>query len=278
MSVNASSWAWSQQTESSGQRLVLLALADAAGGDEDDPRMCWPSISRISKMTGIGSSTVKLHMERLAHMGLISKVVRRRRTDGTLGTWKITVNFLPVDKAVDEGRLGDGMIGTTADGSALVQSRPIGPHEPSFLEPSENTLGLQPNKVADKSAESVDFIAFYNAYPRKVKRPTALRAHQAAVKRFGPETVMVGTQRWIAYWKRNATATEFIPHPSTFLRADQFNDQPPFESPNGWFPMEPPTETAVTVRTRACIMCGQPADAPCAATAHGYEEADCPWR
>ena len=100
MSVKASAWAWTQPTENSGQRLVLLALADAAGGDEDDPRLCWPSIRRIGRMTGLADSTVRLHLDRLVVLGLVSKVDRRRRRDGTLGVWTVTVNH-PVDNPVD---------------------------------------------------------------------------------------------------------------------------------------------------------------------------------
>lgn len=141
MSVQATVWVWHNAvTESSGQRLVLLALADAAGGDEDDPRICWPSIERISKMTAIGYSTVKLHLDRLEQMGAISKVERRRRKNGNLGTWVYTVNFTTADGSAV---VSSGVSLPRADPSALVQSRPIGPHEPSIQEPL-----LQPRTAA----------------------------------------------------------------------------------------------------------------------------------
>ncbi len=213
MSVGATTWAWSQKTESSGQRLVLLALADAAGGDEDDPRVCWPSIARVSRMTGIGESTVKLHMERLADVGLITKVERRRRRDGTLGTWTITVNFLPFTTA-DPSALVEP---TTADPSALDHSRPIGSHEPSLPEPSENT---------SRASHAVDgFGAFWKGYPRHIAQPAAKRAW-AKLSKPDQATALDALPLWRAFYEAR-NEPEFIPYPQKWLNQRYFDSPPP---------------------------------------------------
>lgn len=93
MSVKATTWAWEQETESSGQRLVLLALADATGGDEDDERKCWPSNRRVAAMTRLAARTVREHIDRLEELGLIAKHERLRRDDGTLGAWVYLVHY-----------------------------------------------------------------------------------------------------------------------------------------------------------------------------------------
>lgn len=93
MSLYAITWAWQQDTESSGQRLVLLAMADAAGGDFDDPRACWPRVSHIAAMTRLGDRIVRRHIDRLEEMGLIAKHKRRRHDDGKLAQWTYLVNW-----------------------------------------------------------------------------------------------------------------------------------------------------------------------------------------
>lgn len=112
MSVRAITWAWEQETTSAGERLVLLALADHAGDDG----VCFPSTGRLSAKTRIGVSTVRLHIDRLTKRGLIVKLHRRRRPDGTLGTWEYRL-------ALDHRRpIGAGG-SSTADGPALVDRR-----------------------------------------------------------------------------------------------------------------------------------------------------------
>lgn len=215
MSVQATTWAWQQNTESSGQRLVLLALADAAGGDEDDPRMCWPSVARISAMVGIGESTVKMHMERLAEIGLISKIERRRRRDGTLGTWWITVNFTRADPSavVTPTRADPPAVAepTTADPSAVDHSRPIGSLEPSFSEP--------PKEI------SRAFDVFWAAYPRRIAKPAAKRAWMNISKR-DQAVALQAIDAWCKYWTAKGEP-EFIPYPQKWLNQRYFDAAPP---------------------------------------------------
>lgn len=83
MSVKAISWAWDQPTSNAGQKLVLLALADHAGEDFT----CYPSSGRLAEKTGLGPGTVRRYIDALEAAGIVEKVERRRRSDGTLGTW-----------------------------------------------------------------------------------------------------------------------------------------------------------------------------------------------
>lgn len=84
MSARALAWAWEREPRTSGQKLVLAALADRA--DEDGE--CFPSIEWISsKCAPMSEQSVKRALRELAEQGLIEKSQRRRRSDGTLGTW-----------------------------------------------------------------------------------------------------------------------------------------------------------------------------------------------
>lgn len=54
MSLRAITWAFAQHETSPTQRLVLLALADHANADD----LTWPSIERLTDMTGLSRATV----------------------------------------------------------------------------------------------------------------------------------------------------------------------------------------------------------------------------
>jgi hypothetical protein len=77
------------------------------------------------------------------------------------------------------------------------------------------------------AVEQVDwFDRFWMAYPRKVGKPAARRAFQTAMKKSPLVEIGDGLRRWQAYWTwRNAP--QFIPHPSTWLNQERWNDDPP---------------------------------------------------
>lgn len=99
MSVKAIDWAFEQKIKSPGQKLVLVALANFA----DDKGHCFPSYATVGKISGQSERTVMRHMASLEEAGLVSRQ-RRRRKDGSLGTYNIILRLKtymtkwPVDK------------------------------------------------------------------------------------------------------------------------------------------------------------------------------------
>lgn len=67
------------------------------------------------------------------------------------------------------------------------------------------------------------FETFWLAYPRKIGKPKARAAYEAALRRCtGPPDIMAGLAPWVAVW----TDPRFIPHPTTWLTRDGWNDKP----------------------------------------------------
>lgn len=85
MSVKWITWAWEQPLPP-GPKFVLVALADHAGEDG----VCWPGTARLGEKTGIANSTIREHLNRLEKIGCLTRT-RRRRGDGTLGTYEYTL-------------------------------------------------------------------------------------------------------------------------------------------------------------------------------------------
>lgn len=73
--------------------------------------------------------------------------------------------------------------------------------------------------------ESAAFQAFYLAYPRKEKRPAARRAWEKADCDLIADRIMAGLARWQPEYA--SREPDKIPHPSTWLNNEQWNDEPP---------------------------------------------------
>ena len=76
MSYKAMDWAFEQPIQDAGEKFVLIALAKHA----DDNLQCYPSIARLSKLTGLATSTVKLKLKSLEQSGYLQ--VQRRSKNG----------------------------------------------------------------------------------------------------------------------------------------------------------------------------------------------------
>lgn len=79
---------------------------------------------------------------------------------------------------------------------------------------------------------SDDFLRFWKIYPRKVAKPEALKAWKQKADVLPPIDELV--EKIIAYarteqWQKDGGA--FIPHPSTFLRQERWEDSLTIELP-----------------------------------------------
>jgi hypothetical protein len=73
---------------------------------------------------------------------------------------------------------------------------------------------------------------FYLAYPRKLGKPAALRAINAALKVAPAEAIASGLLAWCEYWRVTETDQRFIPHASTWFNQRRWEDRPPPVKPS----------------------------------------------
>ncbi|MCW2902232.1 MAG: hypothetical protein JWO67_4497 [Streptosporangiaceae bacterium] len=79
-------------------------------------------------------------------------------------------------------------------------------------------------------ALSDPFPAFWAAYPRKVDKRTAEKAYRAALKRGADaDRLLAAAQAYAASQRGNEL--RFVKHPSTWLNAEAYDNQPEMESP-----------------------------------------------
>ena len=100
MSVDAIKWAWKQSTGlKSTEKYLLIYLSDRYNEEQG---FAWPSISRMSKDTGISKSSIKRALNRLEALGYIRRQRRYKPEDGSQFTSAI---HLPHKKPLPVGPL-----------------------------------------------------------------------------------------------------------------------------------------------------------------------------
>lgn len=242
MTIYATTWAWQQETANPGQRLVLLAMADnAAGPESDEPGLCWPSIDLIAAKCHLSTRQVKRHLADLHEAGLVVKMQRRRRRDGSLSVWEYLVPYqgTPTSPRPDDRENPRGHPRSTlGDTHGKPKGTPMSPQEePSCEPPVEPSLSssLAVKKPASTEVAVVDeweaqFERFWYAYPRRIGRPAAKTKFRAKMRTANAEqfdNLHAGTARWVNHWRAIETDIQFIPHPTTFLNQERYNDMPP---------------------------------------------------
>jgi hypothetical protein len=82
------------------------------------------------------------------------------------------------------------------------------------------------------------FAVFWKRYPRKVGKPKALLAFKRALTRSGYGEILAGLERHVPAWAQ--TPRNFIPHPTTWLNRDGWEDEvdipepPKTSAQTGW--------------------------------------------
>lgn len=113
MSVDATKWAWLQQIKSS-HKLVLLALADRAGEDNE----CWPSVSRLEKDTGLDRKTIMSAIQSMENDGILTVF----RIQGAGNKYKL----MGVDNRETNTKNGTSLNGRTSAKKGTASSTKIG--------------------------------------------------------------------------------------------------------------------------------------------------------
>jgi len=203
MSIEVMGWVWEQPNLTTGQKLVLLALADHAGVDG----RCYPSTGRLGERCGLGERQVRKHLDALEEAGLITKLERRRRKDGTLGVWTYQVNHRSSSSASPPELQFQEKCPTVP----VVHRNSSSAHETSVTEPPPNQ---HPTPVED------GFDRFWAAYPRKTAKADARKAWKQVTKTTDPHTILAGLEKYGFSLDRR-----FVPYPASWLRGLRWTDE-----------------------------------------------------
>lgn len=101
-----------------------------------------------------------------------------------------------------------------------------------------------------------DFLAFWNAYPRRTGKGAAAKAWRKALPPIEEVTAALSWQMQTEQWTRDGG--QFIPHPATYLNQHRWEDEPPSQCAP--IPREAPVtpiDRAASLRRRAAKLGGE---------------------
>ena len=209
MSIALMTHVWRMDLPSS-EKMVLLALADAA----NDDGVTWLAVVSkqagkldLIKKTSLSERTVQRAIQTLCEMGLLQREERAGR--GVLYT--VTLDQPPSPR---HPRHSDTPVTMTPTPVTMTPKPLTNPH-----------LSSLPTRDPDGFAE------FWTAYPVKKSKPQAERAYRKALARTDHGTLIasLNAQRTWPSWRDG-----FIPHAATWLNNDRWADEPdPSPRPSG---------------------------------------------
>jgi len=158
---------------------------------------------------------VQRHLTALDERGLITKVSRRQRSNGTLAGWTYRLHINQ-----PEGTPTTPLSGGVGESSERGHGRPVkeGAPVPS-QEPSVKNRQLEPSM-------NDDWDEFWALYPRKTGKQAAEKAWKK-LSGADKQQASASLTRHIAYWQNTETSAQFIPHPATWLNGRRWEDQLP---------------------------------------------------
>lgn len=195
--------------------------------DKDDGT-CHPGKSRIASLAHIGTRTVNRAIDELVGIGAI-EVIHRPDPDN------------PKRMLTNQYRLLTPCAGDSTP-HALVTPPPCAD--------GTETIAKEPEpKNTDTRSTEVDpmFLRFWASYPRKVGKKQALKAWNRYAKR-NQSAILDGLTAWNQHWQREKTETQYIPHPTTWLRQERWEDHIATTTPERPRPYDAP-------KRRGCDNC-----------------------
>ena len=210
MSHYMTALAMKQQGLKPATKIVLYWLADHHNGETGK---CFPSISRLAELSEMSRRSVEGHLETLEQLGLITRINQFRETGGKsansyilelTGTYENTSDAQNLRMVCEKSAHGDTQ---NLRMNNLVKNNQG--NEPCILFGSIEEL-------------EVDFEKFWAAYPRKVGKAQCRKVYVRSLAKIKADELLEKVDAFAA--SCSGKEVKFIPHPSTWLNQERWND------------------------------------------------------
>ncbi|MFI2612073.1 hypothetical protein [Kitasatospora sp. NPDC018619] len=228
------------------EKLLLVVLAEDAN---DDTRLTWSSIEDPKILDGAKVNRAQLYdvIKKLIAKNTLAKVTAGQRH--AAAKYKV-LNLvqsqeipdsepeLQSQEIPDTDHLQCPQIPDTEKGVSVSESltRPESQCQEipdlsvrESLTPTPLLLEVDNSlfpRATPAPPQADEFDAFWKAYPRKVGKGDARTAWKKALKRGADAAAIVAVvPRHAAFWRTAGTDPKFIPHPSTWLNGERYDDE-----------------------------------------------------
>jgi hypothetical protein len=226
---------------------VLVCIASHADG----AGRAYPSMARISAMTGIGRGNVPRAIARLERLGLLRR--QSRAGDSAVNLYKVIFDLDEPEASAAVGVItrDDRGVISREDGVSSLEmqsvisvdalNRPEQTNEQYTVDIHRQAARsararAREARVRDKDAATSEFDAFWRMYPHRgsfsdPKKPARLK-FEAAVKRgVDPAAIIAGAERYRAHIEQHGTEARFVAQAKTWLNEERWAQLDEFEAP-----------------------------------------------
>jgi len=231
-------WVWAHPGLNDSARVVYGVLATFANAE----RCAWPSRALIGERCGKDVGTVGRALKVLVDAGALT--IEQRKWDDS-GKQRTSVYRLAVfdPRGQEPGRDIDEPGRDIANSRGAISRKPEARNRASKnitirTKPEEQNTRANVCENAQPALIEMDgltpaasvpdrFQEFYDAYGRKVGRADAINEWKRAIKKVPAETIIRAAGAWRAAFDASGSDPCYIPHPSRWLKREQWADELP---------------------------------------------------
>lgn len=185
-------------------KIVLYWLADHHNGETGQ---CNPSHKRLAKLCEMTDRSVRSHIEFLIKEGLLTKH-EDHRNNGSQTSNGYSLHLVDTDTPRKN-------IPTPVENISTPSRKNI-----PTLNLGNNNLVSEP-----KDHANLDFDRFYGIYPRRIGKGAARQAFTRAIKKKPAQLIIEAAHEFACFCKRMNIDPKFIPHPTTWLNQERWDDE-----------------------------------------------------
>ena len=175
---------------------------------------CGWSEVELGKRWGWSRGKVRRFLDELENDKMLSK---KRYNERDTRTCSLTItNYTQFQGNEDGDGTGDG----TGDGQATVQATDRRRYK------NKNEKNVKNEKKEPETGIDPEFIQFWTAYPRKLKKADALKAWQRAMRKPPIDYILEQLEKWKASGDWTKEGGRYVPHPTTWINGERWNDEP----------------------------------------------------
>lgn len=208
-----------------------------------DPSSCYPSIARIASCAHVSENTVRKALKELAAVGAVQSFKRYLDDDNRHQTSNGYRVFDSPPSARPSSNIEPHPLQDLNPSPSDSEPTPLQNLNPKESKNNDTHLTRKHTRVdsrenAQQPLIEVDGLApaasvpdrfqeFYDAYGRKVGRAEAINEWKRAIKKVPAETIIEAATKWRAAFDASGSDPCYVPHPSRWLKREQWADELP---------------------------------------------------
>jgi hypothetical protein len=212
MSAKALTYVWDHSPYTGTKRVIHIAIADVA--NEENGNRLWVSQGNIAHKAKCDRKTVTRTFAQMVDDGYLRLI-----KDNSAARKPNVYEFLtPRDISSPTRDISSFELGTFHP--PLVSRCPSNSSELK----RENTTSVR--EALQGVVVQTEFDKFWKVYPRKINKKKAFECFEKAANRAPASLIAERAAVWAKAWKDSEQEVQFIPHATTWLNADRWEDEP----------------------------------------------------